>query len=52
MLVASKSAKTFDFKTENKELSGLLSHLWTGDIETDMPILTDDFAPVEYYIRG
>lgn len=51
MLVASKSKKVFDFETPNKEFDEYLSHLWKESIKTDMPILTDDFAPVEYYQR-
>jgi hypothetical protein len=31
------------------EIAPLLSHRYTGEIPLDMPILTDDLAPVEYY---
>jgi hypothetical protein len=27
-----------------------LKHLWHSDLPSDLPILTDDFAPVDYYI--
>ena len=49
MLVASKSEKDFDFKTTDEKLTGYLSHLWKEPIAMDLPILTDDFAPVEDY---
>lgn len=49
MLLAIKSDKVPDFKSADPEISGFLSHLWKGDIKTDLPALTDDFAPVEYY---
>jgi hypothetical protein len=51
MLVALKSEKTLDFENANKEFSRYLSHLWTGQIEANVSILTDDFSPVEYYKR-
>lgn len=49
ILVALKSNKTFNFKTKDKEISGYLKNLFAGEIKNDMPVLTDDFAPVEYY---
>ena len=27
-----------------------LGYAWTGDIKTDVPALTDDFAPVDQYL--
>jgi hypothetical protein len=32
------------------ELGGYLAHLWTGDVISDLPVLTDDLAPVDNYI--
>lgn len=51
ILVALKSEARPAFQSEDPELDSYLRHLWTGEIETDMPILTDDFAPVDYYVR-
>lgn len=34
----------------NTEFKEYLDHLWTDNIETDMPILTDNFAPVDQYL--
>jgi predicted membrane-bound spermidine synthase len=49
VLVGSKSVKPFDFKTADQRFSGYLGGLWKGPVETDVPVLTDDFAPAEYY---
>ncbi|NTW22054.1 fused MFS/spermidine synthase [Candidatus Falkowbacteria bacterium] len=49
MLVASKNPSRFDFKTDDKQLQTMLDARWVKPIEDDMPILTDDFSPVEYY---
>lgn len=50
MLVALKSHKRPDMTSTNEELEGFLRHLWTKPIPRDMPILTDDFAPVDRYV--
>ena len=47
MLVATKSQKTLE--SENEELNDYLKHLWKNEIPADVPILTDDFAPVDQY---
>lgn len=31
------------------EIAGLLSHRYTADLPLEVPVLTDDLAPVEYY---
>jgi len=51
IIVALKSEKAFDREIIGEEFREYLSHLWAGPIITDMPVLTDDFAPVEYYKR-
>lgn len=51
ILVALKSDKSQTFSDTNIELNGFLTHLWEKPIETNFPILTDDFAPVDYYIN-
>jgi len=50
IIVASKSKKVFDFKAASEELNEYLGHLW-NPIKGDTLVLTDDFAPVEYYQR-
>lgn len=51
ILVALKSDKEPIFSSVDLELDQYLKHLWKGNINTDIPILTDDFAPVDYYIN-
>ncbi|MDZ4243603.1 MAG: fused MFS/spermidine synthase, partial [Candidatus Doudnabacteria bacterium] len=51
MLVALKSEKTPEWKNLNKETDKFLSQVWNKPIADDVLILTDDFAPVEYYKR-
>ncbi len=50
ILVAIKSTTPSSFKNNDNELNEYLQHLWKGKIDLDMPILTDDYAPVDYYI--
>lgn len=49
IIVASKSKKTFNFQSPDLQLKVYLDHLWKGVIQFDLPVLTDDFAPVESY---
>lgn len=52
ILIALKSQKKQIFKSTNQTLDKYLKHVWRNPVDTDMPILTDDFAPVDYYING
>jgi len=49
MLVALKSEKISKLESLDKEIDGFLSKVWKKPIADDVPVLTDDFAPVEYY---
>ncbi|NOX45485.1 MAG: spermidine synthase [Chlorobi bacterium] len=49
MLVGLKTGVKPSLISDNEELNEFLSHLVKINIEEDLPILTDDFAPVEYY---
>jgi len=51
MLVALKSRQKPVFTNVDPQLNNYLQHTWTKEIVMDMPILTDDFAPVDYYIN-
>ena len=51
MLIALKSDNKPVFNSSNPELNGYLQHLYKEAIITSEAILTDDFAPVEYYVR-
>lgn len=50
ILIAIKSNKLPTFNDQNPQLNQYLDHLWKKEIYTDIPILTDNFAPVDYYI--
>lgn len=50
MLVAFKSVQTPSFASTNPEMKRYLSHRWTRPVAADMPILTDDHAPVDTYM--
>ena len=52
MLVALKSEETPKFTNKNDELNSYLQNLYTEDITNDLPILTDEFAPVDQYVMG
>ena len=49
ILIALKSSKTPTFTNTDPELDAMLGHLWKKSVASDVPILTDDFAPVDYY---
>ncbi|RLD58386.1 MAG: spermidine synthase [Bacteroidetes bacterium] len=49
MLVGLKSEKKPGLYSGDEELNEFLKHLVTIKIDADLPILTDDYAPVEYY---
>lgn len=50
ILIALKSKEKQTFSDAESELSGYLQHLWNEEVNIDKPILTDDYAPVDYYI--
>ncbi len=49
ILIALKNSKTPAFESDDKELSAYLQTLWKKEIPMDMPVITDEYAPVEYY---
>jgi spermidine synthase len=49
MLLALKSESQPCFRSDNPTLEQLLAHRWKGPIGDDLPPLTDDHAPVDYY---
>jgi len=51
ILVALKSSAMPEFSSSHQELNSYLQHLYKQSIITDISVLTDDFAPVEYYIK-
>jgi len=50
ILVALKSKQKPPLTSNDRELNGYLQNLWTKEIQEDMPVLTDDYAPVDNYI--
>jgi spermidine synthase len=52
MLVALKSNETPSFVSDDQELQAMLGQLWTKPIPTDLPPLSDDFAPVDHYVTA
>ena len=51
ILVALKSEKDQTFNDSDPKLNEYLQHLWKKTVDADIPILTDNFAPVDYYIN-
>jgi len=51
ILVALKSPDVPNFQTGDGEIKGYLGHLWKKEIASDVPILVDDYAPVDYYVN-
>jgi len=51
ILVASKNKKPENFHDNDPELNKYLQHLWVKPVDVNIPIITDDFAPVDYYIN-
>lgn len=49
MIVALKSEKVPKWTSDDKELNQYLSQHWQGNLENGLPVLTDDFAPVDHY---
>jgi len=49
MIVALKSNEKPIFENDDPVLNEYLKHLWKEEVEIDVPILTDDYAPVDHY---
>lgn len=52
VLVALKSDVRPAMRSADPELDRYLKHLWTAEVKRDMPVLTDDFAPVDHYLAA
>lgn len=50
IIVALKSSAPPAFNDPDPEQNEYLAHRWTGEVPLDVPILTDERAPVEYYL--
>lgn len=51
ILVALKSDIQAELTSLNPEIERMLQHVWNKDIDQDMPVLTDEYAPVDYYVN-
>ena len=49
ILVALKSKNIPSLETSNPKLQKILKNQWKSEIKNTLPILQDDYAPVEYY---
>lgn len=52
VMIALKSPDKPSLHSANPELNEYLKHLWTKKIQMDLPVLTDDFAPVDHYLAA
>jgi spermidine synthase len=52
MLVATKTDNPLGTSPPDPELAGFLLGRWDKPLEADVPVLRDDFAPVEVYVAG
>jgi spermidine synthase len=50
IIVALKSESRPSFRNDDARLASLLDHLWEGHLTLDTPVLTDDHAPVDFYL--
>jgi predicted membrane-bound spermidine synthase len=49
ILVAVKGDAQTNLKSDNAELYSMIDNIWRQPVINDLPIFTDDFAPVDYY---
>lgn len=50
IIIVARMQPTVDFTSDDAELSRYLAHRWEGKVAGDVPLLTDDFAPVAHYL--
>ncbi len=50
VIVASRSDAGKSMNSEHPELDRMLQNLWRGEFEYDLPVLTDNYAPVDRYL--
>lgn len=52
MIVASKTRLSVDSSAADPDVSRFLAQRWSRSVPADVPILTDDFAPVDHYMAS
>lgn len=50
IIIAVKSDKADTLTSSDPELNKYLAHYWKYNIDCDIPVLKDEFAPVEHYL--
>lgn len=50
VIMAIKSDRKLDLTPQDPKFQEYLDHLWQKKVEKDVPIMTDNHAPAEYYI--
>jgi len=50
LIVAFKSKIVPKFYSRDRDVNKYLQHLWIKEVDEDMPVLTDEYAPVDQYI--
>jgi len=50
IIVASKSELPINMNNRNPELDSMLKNLWQGEFTYHLPVLTDNYAPVDRYL--
>ena len=48
IIIALKSEKPLNLESNDAEIARLLANVYNQPLENKMPVLTDEFAPVEY----
>jgi spermidine synthase len=51
ILVAVKTKETPVLESNEEEIDNYLKNIWKFKVEDDVPALTDDYAPVDFYIN-
>jgi spermidine synthase len=50
ILVGTKSSRRMDLTSKDEVIESYLKQVWTGTVADDVPVITDDFAPVADYM--
>jgi hypothetical protein len=49
IIIACKEKTAAPVESDDETISNMLKHLYVDDINSNLQVLTDDLAPVEYY---
>ncbi|OGF25753.1 hypothetical protein A2303_07205 [Candidatus Falkowbacteria bacterium RIFOXYB2_FULL_47_14] len=51
ILIATKKTEKILFYSDDQEINDSLENIWTEELDSDLPVLTDDYAPVDFYTK-